>query len=85
MIQHVITISSEGGLHARPAAKLVKAASQFKSASLIKYAEKEANLKSIVSILSLNIKSGDIITIVCEGPDEQEALQTLIEIIQGSD
>ena len=44
--------------------------------------ELTANAKSVLSILGACIKSGDEITIVCDGEDEEKALEEMIAIVQ---
>jgi len=65
------------GLHARPAAKLVHAASQFQSEISIESNGKKVNLKSIMGVMSLGVGQGAEITISAEGNDEVEALTSL--------
>ena len=73
-----VTITDPIGLHARPASQLVTAASKFESDITIKTeAGKEANLKSIMSVMALGVKTGESVTIVAEGKDAGEAISTL--------
>ncbi len=62
------------GLHARPASIMVQTASKFSSEILIKYEGKEANLKSIMSVMALGVKTDKTITLVANGSDEKEAI-----------
>lgn len=69
------------GLHLRPAGNLCKEAMKFKSHVTFEYRGNIANAKSVLSVLGACIKSGDEITLVCEGEDEEEALAALVEAI----
>lgn len=69
------------GLHLRPAGNLCKEAMKFKSHVTFEYRGNTANAKSVLSVLGACIKSGDEITLVCEGEDEEEALAALAEAI----
>ena len=69
MIVREYTIQSENGLHARPATTLVKLAKTFKSAFLMKKDDKEIRLNSLLNILGLALKKGEIISIHIEGED----------------
>ncbi|SHJ62653.1 HPr family phosphocarrier protein [Paramaledivibacter caminithermalis] len=77
-----VKIINESGLHARPAAVFVKSASQFKSDINIELNGSIFNAKSIMNILSLGAKKGDEITIVADGPDEKEAIDCLVNLIE---
>jgi len=82
MQQAEVMLLNPSGLHARPAAQFVKAASQFKDTSIkIIKAEREIDAKSIISIMSLGAIKGAVLTICAEGADESEALNTLVDLI----
>jgi phosphocarrier protein HPr len=70
MISKDYLITAEEGLHARPAANLVKLAKRFTSVSSLKKGDKTIRLNSVINILSLGMKGGDTITIIIEGEDE---------------
>ncbi|HYE84254.1 MAG TPA: HPr family phosphocarrier protein [Clostridia bacterium] len=82
MVSEKVTILNETGLHARPAALFVSTAAKFKSELLLHKGEKQANAKSILSVLALGVTKGTEITISANGPDEKEALSKLIELIK---
>ena len=46
-----------------------------------KHEDVPANAKSVLSVLGACIKSGDEIEIVCEGPDEENALKDMIQLV----
>ncbi len=81
MVEKVFVVKNETGLHARPASQFVQKAAKFKSVIKLKKDGKEANAKSIISVLSLGASKGSEITISCAGDDEQEALSALIELL----
>ena len=70
------------GLHARPATVAVNVASKFKSEVSISYKDRTVNMKSIMGVMSLGIPTQSEITIVCEGEDEDEAIQTIEEVLK---
>ena len=78
MLSQAIKIKNPTGLHLRPAGNLCKEAMKFKSKITFEYRGNTANAKSVLSVLGACIKSGDEITLICEGEDEREALQSLI-------
>jgi phosphotransferase system HPr (HPr) family protein len=82
MISEKVVIINETGLHARPASIFVNMASKFKSELMVQKGEKQVNAKSILAVLSLGISKGTEITISAQGPDEEEAVTKLVELIQ---
>lgn len=73
MISRNYTIIDPLGMHARPAAALLKLARQFRSGIELKKDGRTIPLKSMLNILSLAIKYGDTVTITIDGEDEPEA------------
>lgn len=82
VLSQEIKIKNPTGLHLRPAGNLCKEAMKFKSKITFEYRGNTANAKSVLSVLGACIKSGDEITLICEGEDEREALQSLIAYIE---
>lgn len=83
LLSQKITIKNPTGLHLRPAGNLCKEAMKFKSKVTFRYDEQNtANAKSVLSVLGACIKSGDEIELICEGEDEAEALEYLIQYIE---
>ena len=56
---------------------------KYKSSITFQYAGGTANAKSVLSVLGACVKSGDEITLVCEGEDEQAAIDALVALIEG--
>jgi len=81
MLSDKIEIVNKLGLHARAAAKLVQIASEFNSDITIRYNGKEADGKSIMGIMMLAASRGNTVELLSSGPDEQEALVAVKEII----
>jgi phosphocarrier protein HPr len=65
------------GLHARPAARFVQTASRFRSAVTIIHGPREANAKSLLSLLGLALREGSEITLRADGDDAAAALTAL--------
>ncbi|WP_105619154.1 HPr family phosphocarrier protein [Vallitalea okinawensis] len=68
--------------HARPSTHLVNQAMKFKSDIKILLGDHEANAKSILSIMTLELVIGDTIQIETSGIDEEEAMKKLVHIIE---
>jgi len=77
MPEITLTIQNKVGLHARPASIFVREASKFKSVIKVRNGEREANAKSILSVLTLGADMGTVITLSAEGEDADQALQAL--------
>jgi len=84
MKSHTVIIKSECGLHARPAANVMKEAKKFKSAVRIAKGSKSCNAKSLVEILSLGVACGDEVTLSCEGEDEEAAADAVKNVIENN-
>ncbi len=82
MVSQKVTIKNPTGLHLQPAGILCKDAMQFKSRITFTFKDTTANAKSVLSVLGACVKSGDEIELFCEGPDEEEALKSLVEAIE---
>jgi phosphocarrier protein len=70
-------VSQPDGLHARPAAQFVKLAGGFRSSVKIRRDGREANAKSILSVLGLGVSRGTQIELDVEGEDQDVALSEL--------
>lgn len=85
MVSEKVMVKNPTGLHLRPAGLFCKTAMQFKCKIIVKkksrYEDVTANAKSVLSVLGACIKSGDEIEIVCEGEDEEKALQMMIQLV----
>lgn len=75
-------IKDEMGIHARPAGRLVKKASEFKCQIKIGSKEKSVDAKRIMGVMALAMKKGDVMTLAFDGPDEEEASAALAEFLE---
>lgn len=82
MVSKSVTIKNPTGLHLRPAGFLCKEALRYQSSIQFRFRDGTANAKSVLSVLGACVKSGDEITFVCEGPDEEQALEHLIALVE---
>lgn len=72
-----LTVIDPSGLHARPAARFVQAASRYTSRIVIRQDGREADAKSLIALLGLTIRPSSEITLSAEGPDADDALAAL--------
>ena len=82
MVKAKVQIKNPTGLHLRPAGLFCQTAGGFKSSITFTVRNVNGNAKSVLSILGACIKLGDELEVVCEGPDEEEALATMVRIIE---
>ena len=85
MYSEETTIVNATGLHARPASMFTKTASGFKSNVTVKKAGAEGdgvNAKSMLALMTQGLACGTTIVITADGEDEQEAVKTLVELIE---
>jgi phosphotransferase system HPr (HPr) family protein len=86
MAEATVELRNPSGLHARPAATFVKAATSFKSyirvVNLTRDSEKSAAAKSMLGVLGLGVSHGHSIRITAEGDDADDAVRTLREMVE---
>lgn len=80
-VEATVTLMNKVGLHARPASLFVRTAKKFKSKIRVIKNSKNADAKNILSVLSLGAEKGDEIRLIAEGEDAEEAIRTLVELI----
>ncbi len=83
MFEKKAVISGKTGLHARPASVFVQTAMKYKSAISVETAAKKVDAKSLISVLTLGAAKGTEVLIKAEGPDEEEAVLALLELLAG--
>ncbi|MDQ3662109.1 MAG: HPr family phosphocarrier protein [Actinomycetota bacterium] len=77
-----VKLTNEVGLHARPAAVFSKAAAGFSADVTVAKGKEKANAKSIMSVLKLDVKKGDSVTVTADGDDAEEALEELVALLE---
>jgi phosphocarrier protein HPr len=80
-MEREVTIVNKLGLHARAAAKLVTAASKFKSDIRIRRGSRTVSGKSIMGVMMLAAGLGAKVTLIAEGEDAEPALAALTQLI----
>ena len=81
MISKEVLINKQVGLHARPATFFIQKANEFKSSIWVEKDERRVNAKSLLGVLSLGIVKGTTITLIADGSDQEEAIETLSKLI----
>jgi phosphocarrier protein HPr len=81
VIERQATIVNQEGLHARPAARIVRMASAFAAEITLSKDGMDVNAKSIMGVMMLAAECGSEITIRANGPDAEAAVQALAELV----
>lgn len=83
MIERTVTIANKNGLHARPAAEIVKTAAKFKADIHLVRDDLEVNGKSIMGVMMLAAEFGSTLQLRADGPDAEEAVGAIAKLIEG--
>lgn len=75
-----VVVPWHGGLHLRPAAKLVQIAQEFRSSVLLKCGQRVADLRSILSMVALCATMGTALDVEAAGEDEDDAIQAVQQV-----
>ncbi len=81
MAELSVRIVNKNGLHARPAAEIVKAAARFQSEITLRRDDLEVNGKSIMGVMMLAAEYGSTLELQATGPDADDALRAIAAII----
>ena len=79
--ERTVEIINRNGLHARPAAEVVKVASKFKCDILIIRDDLEVNAKSIMGVMMLAAEFGSQLVVRANGPDAEEAVAAIAALV----
>ncbi len=82
MAERIVEVKLKSGLQARQAALFVQEANRFLADVFLKKEERQVNAKSIMGIMSLAIARGTTITLIAEGSDEEQALESLAALVE---
>ncbi len=83
MPERDVTVKNKLGLHARPAAEIVKIAGKFKAAITILRDDMEVNGKSIMGVMMLTAEKGTTLKVRAEGDDADQALDAIEKLVDG--
>ena len=77
-----VTIKNRAGLHARPSSLFVQTASKYDSDINVIFDDEVINGKSIMGLMLLAAEQGRVLTLECDGEDEEEMIADLIDLIE---
>jgi phosphocarrier protein HPr len=81
MTERRVTVVNSHGIHARPAAEIVKTAAKFKANITIIRDDLDVNGKSIMGVMMLAAECGAEVVIRAEGEDEAAAVEALAALV----
>jgi phosphocarrier protein len=81
MVERSVQVQNSHGIHARPAAEIVKVAARFRSAITIIRDDLEVNGKSIMGVMMLAAECGATIIVRAVGDDEAAAADALVALV----
>ena len=81
MYSKEVQVTNQVGLYARPATFFIQKANEFKSSIWVEVEDRKINAKSLLGVLSMGITKGTRVSIIAEGPDEEEAVKALTEML----
>ncbi|MEZ4651807.1 MAG: HPr family phosphocarrier protein [Candidatus Eisenbacteria bacterium] len=81
MTQQEVEVRNYPGIHAHPAGLFVKRAAQFEAEIEVSKGDMWVNGKSIMGVLMLAAETGSRLVIRANGPDEKEAVASLVELV----
>ncbi|KAB3531581.1 HPr family phosphocarrier protein [Alkaliphilus serpentinus] len=84
MLEKLIVIKSETGLHARPAALIVKEAQKYRSKIALVKNDNEYSCKSIMNLLSSGARKDEEVLLRVSGEDEEAAFEALAKLLEGN-
>ena len=82
MTERSVQIVNKNGLHARPAAEIVKVASKFQSDITMVRDDLEVNGKSIMGVMMLAAEYGSTLLVRANGPDADQAVSAIAELVE---
>lgn len=82
MISEKIIIKNKLGIHLRPATLLSTCSLEFDSTIQLKVGNTTVNAKSVLGVLGAGVSQGDEVEIICDGPDESQALRAIVQLIK---
>ena len=83
MVELRATVKNKLGIHARPAAYLVKASTQFQAEVTFEKDGLEVNGKSIMGVMMLAAETGAEVLVEAEGADAEAAVDAVTELLSG--
>jgi len=85
MVSQKVVVTEPLGMHLRPAGVFCEESLKFESKIQIRKGTSLLNAKSVLGLLAARVQCGDEVELICDGPDEGEAINHLTAILQGKE
>lgn len=82
MVEGKATVKNEAGIHCRPTAKIIEAASKYAGTITVTGERGSTTLKSALEMMMLALVQGAQVTIQVDGPDEEATLQQFVDLFE---
>lgn len=82
MLKKEMVLRTENGLHSRAAATFVQHTNRFACDIFIQYGDSVIDAKSIMGIIAMGVKDGEVITLTFDGIDENKALDAIVQLLE---
>jgi phosphotransferase system HPr (HPr) family protein len=82
MVEMRATVTNAMGIHCRPAAEIVKAATGYSGRITVRASTGEADCRSIMGLLSLGLEQGADLTVTATGPEEEAMCTQLVKLFE---
>ena len=81
LVETEVEVSGELGLHARPAAEFAAAAARYNADVRLVKGEREVDAKSVLLVLTLDVRHGDRVRLRARGEDADRAVEELSRLV----
>ncbi len=82
MVERKAIIRNSAGIHCRPSACIVKAASSYPGQIAVRTPSGSCDPRSIMALIAMGLDAGAEIVISVEGPDEEAQCGRLVELFE---
>ena len=83
LVKRTVRIGNPDGLHLRPAGAVCREAERFNCSCRMEIGQSTYNLQSVISVLSARISRPKTVVLICDGPEEEQALKELGDFLEG--
>lgn len=81
-VQQTVVVTNPQGIHLRPAEQLARLAEEYESEITITHETYRVDAKSIMHVMTLAARQGVELTLEARGPDAQEAIDALVQLVE---
>jgi len=82
--ERTVVVTNPQGIHLRPAEQVARLAEQFEAEITLTHETYSVDAKSIMHVMTLAAREGVELTLCAEGPDAQEAVDALVQLVENN-